>query len=311
MPYNVGIIGAARRHQGTGPFIARNFVQHGHHIAGIVGTSQTTAFEAQTNLKKEYDIDSQAYTSLDQLTEEHAIDIVVISSPPNSHLKYLEKALDNKCHVFCEKPLWWPQETLSQEDYIYKIDQIISVANKNKCYIHLNTQWPYTLKDFIRLYPDSLRNHQLNQFTMTLSPQSSGVDMLVDAASHGLSMLYQLVGHGEITNLNIEHIDSKALVNFDYQHQTGITNTSLEFIQSNETPKPASYQINGYLVKRIVALPEYQIQLQSGQKIIDIHDPLDRSIEDFLAGIDAQISTDEITLRLGALHLHQLIEAFI
>lgn len=311
MPYKVAIIGAARRRQGTGPFIARNFVQHGHHIAGIVGTSQETALEAQANLQKNYAIDTQAYTSLDQLTDKHAIDIVVIASPPNTHFEYLEKALQSACHIFCEKPFWWPQQALSQEEYMNKIDQIIHAAHSKQCYIHLNTQWPYTLKDFISLYPNALENNQIKQFAMHLSPQSIGPDMLVDAASHGLSMLYQLVGNGDIINIKVKHGDTSTVINFDYQHKNGLTQTSLGFTQSNEMPKPARYQINGYTVNRLIALPEYQIQLQSDQQTIAIHDPLDKSIEDFLACIDAKTKTDESALRLGALHLHQLIEAFI
>lgn len=311
MSYNVGIIGAARRHQGTGAFIARTFAHYGHKIAGIVGTSKASTSEAKTNLEKNYSIKTQAYTSFEQLANEHALDIVVISTPPSTHLDYLTQALSHQCHVFCEKPLWWPQDLLTHAEYLEKVDQILNLARENQCYIHLNTQWPYTLKDFYRLHPLASAETKPTQFSMHLSPQSSGVSMLVDAASHGLSMLYQMVGSGEIDDIFIEKDGDNAIIQFDYCHQKGTIKSTLGFIRSNETPKPASYQINNNTVKRIVALPQYQIQLQSGQQIMSIQDPLDSSIEDFLAALDAQLETDMTTIRLGASHLHQLIEEFI
>ena len=313
MPYTVGIIGAARRHQGTGPFIARNLTQSGHRIAGIIGTSEQSIIEARNHLQQNYAIDTQAYTSFDQLVSEHQLDIIVISSPADTHFDYLLPALSNGCHVFCEKPLWWPQAgtmELTQHEYENKIDKILNLARDKQCYIHLNTQWPYTLKDFIRLHPNALADKQITQFAMHLSPQSSGASMLVDAASHGLSMLYHLVGEGNLANIQLQQNNGNAIINFDYQHRAGNTSTTLGFIQSNETPKPASYQINGFAVKRNVILPEYQIQLQSDQQTITIQDPLDASIEDFLASINAQLATDEIALKQGALHLYQLIEHF-
>ena len=44
---------------------------------------------------------------------------------------------------------------------------------------------------------------------------------------------------------------------------------------------------------------------------VPIQDPLDASIMDFLAALDAQLETDESTLCQGAVHLYQLIKHFI
>ena len=313
MSYKIGIIGAARRHQGTGPFIARTFSQLGHEVCGIVGTTNESVSTAVSHLSDQYGVITQGYTSFEALIQQQTPDIIVISSPPGSHLNYLEAALASSHHVFCEKPLWWPNADgyeLDQSTYHQTIQKIIDLAKQNQRYIHLNTQWPYTLKDFIKIHPTAIINNEIKQFDMYLSPQSQGVTMLVDAASHGLSMLYQLVGAGDLNNIEVELSPNGALINFDYLHHSGCTKTSLGFIQSDETPKPASYQINGYAVKRTVSLPEYQIQLQSDQQTLAIQDPLDASIRDFLAGIDAKLESDETALLLGARHLYQLIEHY-
>ena len=134
--------------------------------------------------------------------------------------------------------------------------------------------------------------------------------MLIDGASHGLSMLYQLVGAGTLNQIEVTHESDGVVIDFDYHHHQGVTKSTLGFQQSSETPKPASYQINGCVVHRTVSLPEYEIQLQSDHHTISIQDPLDASIRDFLASIDAGLESDECALILGAHHLHQLIENY-
>jgi hypothetical protein len=311
MSYKIGIIGAARRHQGTGPYIARTFAGLGHEISGIVGTSEHSIKQTLTDLSDLYGIDAQGFTSFSQLIESHALDIIVIASPPGSHLDYLELAAESNLHIFCEKPFWWPENNaLTLTLYEQTLQAVIDKSKTKQRYIHLNTQWPYTLKDFSRLHPSAIINNEIRQFAMRLSPQSEGVSMLIDAASHGLSMLYQLVGRGNLNQIELEKTSNGALIHFDYEHQQGITKSTLGFIQSNETPKPASYQINGHTVNRTVSLPEYQIQLQSGQQTIAIQDPLDASIRDFLASIEAGLEPDEDALILGARHLYQLIEKY-
>ena len=311
MSYKIGIIGAARRHQGTGPFIARIFAGLGHEISGIVGTSKASTKQAVTDLSSHYGIDTQGYTNFSKLIDHHDLDIIVIASPPESHLSYLELAAENKLHIFCEKPFWWPENHLLKlANYEQILQKVIDKSNASKRYIHLNTQWPYTLKDFVRLHPTAIINNEIKQFAMHLSPQSEGISMLIDAASHGLSMLYQLVGVGSLNHIDIQQRSNGTLINFDYEHQKGHTKSTLGFIQSNETPKPASYQINGHTVNRTVSLPEYQIQLQSDQQTIAIQDPLDASIRDFLASLDAGLESDESAIMLGARHLYQLIENY-
>ncbi|MFK7794927.1 MAG: Gfo/Idh/MocA family protein [Gammaproteobacteria bacterium] len=310
MSYKIGIIGAARRHQGTGPFIARIFANLGHQITGIVGTSKNSTRQAVTDLSDHYGITTQGYTDLKQLLNQQNLDILVIASPPSTHLTYLQLAAEHNLHIFCEKPFWWPDNRLALATYEQSLQSVITMSALNQRYIHLNTQWPYTLKDFSRLYPMAIINNEIKQFAMNLSPQSLDVSMLVDGASHGLSMLYQLVGAGSLNHIEVLQAPNSIVIHFDYEHERGTTKSTLGFIQSNETPKPASYQINSHTVQRTVSLPEYQIQLQSDQQTISIQDPLDASIRDFLASLDAGLKFDGSILMLGARHLYQLIENY-
>lgn len=317
MPYKIGIVGAARRHQGTGPYVARTFKQLGHQICGVIGTSDTSIANAVVTLADQYDIHTQGYATLETLLNDHPIDILAICSPPDTHLHYLQQALAFGLHVFCEKPLWWPTENaahFSQEQYISTIGALIDLAKLNKRMIHINTQWPYTLRDFYKLYPSVMAAFDhVEQFAMHLCPQSRGPQMLVDAASHGLSMLYQLAGDGDLTDISCEKSATsdfeRLTIRFKYIHTAGTTGVTFGLTNTRETPKPASYQINGYTVNRIVALPGYQIQLQSDHSTIDIMDPLETSVRDFIANIEADLECDTSALILGTEHLYSLIDA--
>ena len=233
MPYKVAIIGAARRHQGTGPYIARHFAKLGHTICGIVGTNQSSIDNALTQLSDQFGISSQGYTDFEALIEEQQPDFVAICSPSATHLEYLQKALANNVHVFCEKPLYWPDDEnqrMDQHAYEDIINNLLALARQKQRYIHLNTQWPYTLKFFNQIHPEALKSNHIKQFAMHLSPQSQGKKMIIDAGSHGLSMLYALVGEGTIENIRVKHSgEQNALFDFDYQHSLGCTQTTFGF----------------------------------------------------------------------------------
>ena len=317
MAYNICIVGATRRHQGTGPFVARTFAELGHEICGVIGTSAASLAETVSMLSNQYDIRTQGYLTLDALLKEQAVDVLAICSPADTHLQYLQQALTNSLHVFCEKPLWWPANAsadFTYAQYEAEISQLIALAKQNHRSIHINTQWPYTLRDFYAMHPAALGvSGDVRQFAMHLCPQSHGSQMLVDAASHGLSMLYQLAGNGDLTEIVIDKLsasDSAQLtIQFKYVHARGTTEVTFGLTNSQETPKPASYQINGITVNRLVELPSYQIQLQSNTSTVNIADPLEISIRDFIANIEAELECDETALMLGAQHLYSLIEA--
>lgn len=317
MAHKIAIVGAARRHQGTGPFVARTFAKFGHEICGVVGTSATSLDETVSMLSNQYDIRTRGYLTLDTLLEEQAVDVLAVCSPADSHLQYLQQALTNSLHVFCEKPLWWPAN--SSTDFTYtqyeaEISQLIELAKQNRRNIHINTQWPYTLRDFYAMHPAALgASGEVRQFAMHLCPQSRGSQMLVDAASHGLSMLYQLTGNGDLREIVIDKLSvsdgTQLTIHFKYVHAKGTTKVTFGLTNSQETPKPASYQINGITVNRLVELPSYQIQLQSNASTVNVADPLEISILDFIANIEAELECDETALMLGAQHLYSLIEA--
>ena len=273
MTFKVAIVGPGRSKQGTGPFIARSFKQLGCDVQAVVSSSLESANKAVTDLKNEYAINCDAYENLETLLQNHSIDIVAISSPVDSHQQHLSTAIQAGCHVFCEKPLWWSSSEIITESDVQtitnKTTELVHLCSSNNVLLQLNTQWPYTLPTYYKLYPQLKNQQTIESFSMWLAPQSQGSTMIIDAVPHLLSMLYSLVGNGKINNIesNYHAADENQdlQIEFDYLHALGDTRVSISLISSNTTPKPAAYAINDLRVDRHVELPNYLISLHADE----------------------------------------------
>lgn len=78
--------------------------------------------EKAVNFAQKYNI-SKVYDQIDDVFTDPDVDIIYISTPHNTHIQYLRKALANGKHVLCEKSI-----TLN----IDELEEAISLANKNK-----------------------------------------------------------------------------------------------------------------------------------------------------------------------------------
>lgn len=70
---------------------------------------------------QKYDI-SKVYDNIDDVFYDPDVDIIYISTPHNTHINYLRKALSNGKHVLCEKSI-----TLN----IAELDEAVSLAKEN------------------------------------------------------------------------------------------------------------------------------------------------------------------------------------
>ena len=105
--HRVLIIGARRRKQGLGEFIARCFHEQGAEICGIVGTSSQSVDNAAEHLHLQYGISTQGYTDLKTAIEQAKPTIVVIASPTDVHHQHLKTVAAFGISCLCEKPLFW------------------------------------------------------------------------------------------------------------------------------------------------------------------------------------------------------------
>ncbi len=314
MTLNVAIVGPGRSKQGTGPYIARTFNKLSCNVQAVVSSSAKSTNAAVEMLRNDYAIACEAYESLDDVLKHHEIDVVAISSPAESHIDYLQTAIDAGCHVFCEKPLLWPAQKITSSKDVDLLTQqaihLIKQCNKNMTVLQLNTQWPFTLPTFFELYPAFKQENAISHFSMWLAPQSDGDTMIVDTFSHVLSMLYALVGAGKINNIEsnfqLRNENQDLKIEFQFLHARGDTHVCVSLCSSDTFPKPAAYAINGHRVDRHVELPNYLISLHSSDKQMPVVDPLESSIKNFIGSIHSKATSDEVALIDGTTHLAQI-----
>lgn len=316
--YRVAVVGARRKRQGTGEYVAREFVRCGCEVQAIVGTSPATVELACAALRERYDIECNGYTSLAALLDAERVDVVAVCSPPNAHLSQLELAAQVGCHVFSEKPLWWSDTLVSAADEVReRTEQLLRSFLKHHRYLALNTQWPFTLDAFRRLHPRALiAGRPPERFSMWLSPTSGGRQMLVDSAPHLLSMLYALAGPGEIGQIRGEYRDlpeygarSAMQLSFIYRHAQGATEVELSLSRCAQSPRPAGYSVNGFGVQRHIELPGYLLSFSANGESVPVPDPLAAAVADFVRSLESGHAPDRTHIVDGMMQLQQLVAA--
>ena len=316
--YGVAVVGARRKRQGTGEYVAREFARCGCDVRAIVGTSQSTIELARAGLRERYGIECAGYTSLVELLEAEKVDVVAICSPPHAHLSQLELAAQVGCHVFSEKPLWWSDELVSAADEAQaRTERLLESFIRHDRYLALNTQWPFTLDAFRRLHPGALiAGRPPERFSMWLSPTSGGRQMLVDSAPHLLSMLYALAGPGEIGRIRADYgglpLDderSTMRLSFIYRHARGVTEVQFGLSRCAEAPRPAGYSVNGFDAQRHIELPGYLLSFSANGDSVPVPDPLAAAVADFVASVGSGRRPDRTQIVDGMMQLQQLVAA--
>lgn len=315
----VAVIGARRKRQGTGEYVAREFARCGCDVRAIVGTSESTIELARKALRQRYDIDCVGFTSLAALLRSEPVDIVAVCSPAEAHLPQLELAVQAGCHVFSEKPLWWSDHLRHCENAAEMVreptQRLLEQFLKQGRYLALNTQWPFTLDAFRQLHPQAgVGDGLIERFSMWLSPTNSGLNMLVDSAPHLLSMLYALAGPGLLEQVRVRYRDIPELgtgsgleLNCVYSHKRGTAQVHFKLARCPQPPRPAGYSVNGFGVQRHVDLPGYLLSFVSNGNTVAVRDPLAAAVEDFVQAIDSGRAPDTTSVVDGMVQLQQLV----
>lgn len=177
----IGVIGAGR----WGPNLIRNFDSH---------QSSKVVMVADTS-RERLSLLSERYPSMrlsekaDDVLNHPEIDAVVICTPTVTHYELAKRALENRKHVFVEKPL---AHTVEQ------CDSLVSLAKKNNLVLFVGHVFVYNAG--IQVVRESIRKGELGriyhlQITRTnLGPVRSDVSALWDLASHDLSILQFWLG---------------------------------------------------------------------------------------------------------------------
>ena len=304
--HRILIVGARRRKQGLGEFIAQYFHEQGAEICGIVGTSSHSVEDTARHLQQQYGIVTQGHTNLKSALEQTNPTLVVIASPTGVHRQHLETVAAFGVSCLCEKPLFWEDGATCEPDEVERL--VDRFCGKGQL-LQLVTQWPETLDEYYSLCPQ-VKDQPVERFEMLLGPASSGINMAIDALPHVLSMVHCLTGVGEVQKVGATHKSHDHLnITFDYRHAQGCLEVAVDLIQSPESPRPAGYAINGYDVRRTIQLPEYQMIFtgESGKQVA-VEDPLRKLVKHTLADLESGQPTDKQRLIASMVDLKNLVE---
>lgn len=299
------IIGARRVRQGLGPFIAAALHAEGVCIAGVVGTRPESVAAACTALREQHGIDPRAYTSVERALAAERPDLVAICSPIESHRDHLEVVAAAGAHCLAEKPLCW-QDGI---DLQAVTAGIADGFRRQGRLLDLVTQWPMTLPAYDRLHPGR-ESAPIERFEMWLSPIVKGPRMVLDSASHILSLLEALAGPGEVEDARavFEAVDrSRVRLTFGFAHAGGTVAASLRLAEHAEAPRPAGYAVNGRPAERRIDLPAYRIYFEAEGRRAEVEDPVALLVRDFVSRVRAGAATDRDGLVRGIRGLARLM----
>jgi predicted dehydrogenase len=280
----VSIIGAGRNRSGIGEYIGRYFYKNGAKVVSVLGTTEQTSQNASSALRK-YGIESNPYTDFVEMVENEKPDVVAISSPSSSHYPYLLRSVELGLSVFCEKPFIRPDV----DDMSEKVEDIFEKAKEKRLTVAMNSQWPFALKDYKKICGE-IEIKKSNRFFMTMSPFTTGKEMIPEAAPHALSLLYCLLGKGAISDLIFEPAEKdEMLVTFRYHFGARHCEVFLKLFKKEKQPRDFQFGLNDKIVRRSLNLKNYDIYFNYGNKKLKIADPLELSVKNFLAAVEKKV----------------------
>lgn len=89
----------------------------GKNLYAVANRTQSKAL----SFAKKYNVE-KVYDSIDEVFTDENVDIIYITTPHNTHIQYIRKALENKKHVFCEKAI-----TLNSDE----LEEAVKLAEEN------------------------------------------------------------------------------------------------------------------------------------------------------------------------------------
>jgi len=289
---DIAVIGAGRTVNGIGPYIAGYCHRHGMPVTAVRGRSAETTARAAAGLGR-FGIKARAYTSFTEMIEKARPDAVAIAAPTATHADSIERCLASGVHIFCDKPFVAPDTP----DLTAWLVSVLRRAHARGLTVAMNSQWPFVLPWYAELC-GKVAPARARTFAMRLSPGVSGPAMIPDSLPHALSLLYDALGNGEITGLTFKREGDAHIVAFSYATDQTRCAATITLVQELRQPRTLAFGFDGRIATRVIDPATYAMSLTCRGKTLDIPDPLELSVKDFIDSL-----AGKHTPRIGADHI--------
>jgi hypothetical protein len=282
-PLRVGIVGAGRRRQGLGPFLAAACEAAGARVTAVAGRARASTEAAASDLAAQLGHPVEAAVDLRALAR--GVDALVIAAPVEAHAECLAEALAAGVPCLCEKPLLpadRPAERLAEAA------ALVAAFRARGLLLDENCQWPFVLPAFLALHPRPA-GAPVRELVMGLSPIGTGASMVEDSLSHVLSLLQGLVPGGRLGGVDAVHLADRSTaatanaLRFRVATELGPVAVALHLQHCPAPPRPAWFAVDGARVDRRIGAGYTQWFVAPDGREILAADPLHALVYRFAA----------------------------
>mgnify|MGYP001261580976 CR=1 FL=1 len=265
---NFAIIGVGK----IGIYHIRDFINHGYILKGIVNSTIESSIEKVKLIKDKYNIQVNIYECIEELYNNENIDLIVITSSTETHLKYINFCLMNNIHFYCEKPFIY--NINSDNTYICK--DIINKCNKKYLKFNVQTQWVYGIQQIKHLIDTELNDIYLH---MEHFKTKEDINFFTENISHMNSIIIYLLGRHPIEKLIYNKSEKyPQIIQFIYN------NINITYSLGYPHNKNIIYKFNSTSYTRYASENYDQSFIINNNKdnFIKIKDPFTLCIENFI-----------------------------
>ncbi len=287
----VAIVGAS----GIGKFHGQWWSLEGAEVCAFAGTTKASVERTAPILRGLFSFEGRGYTSIESMLEEAAPDIVDVCSPPGHHYAHARAALEQGCHVLCEKPFVY-EEGAAREALLDQGRELQQLAQARGRKLAVCTQYAAAARIIEALWLSLRGGDAVTYFKGHLQVPVGGRDpnprdTWIDLAPHLLSALFHFApdgildwnsldthfeGHGARALFTVIQKDRPPIQCDLVTRRTNEEPTHVRYFQLNECPFNIETEpgVDGTLSARI-ELPDRAYTKPDMMRLL---------IRDFLAG---------------------------
>jgi hypothetical protein len=252
-----------------GMYHIREFLKNNNKIVAIL--SLNNGENNKKKIKELFDININVYDNINTLFKYEKPDMIIISSPTNTHYKYLNYIIEkNVKYIFCEKPFIYNKNC----DNLAISKTLFSNALHKNINLCVNTQWVYGINQLLPFI-----DNDINYISIYMEHHidHNCLEFYTELISHMNSIIIFLLGDNKIDNIVIEKEENNYPINILFKYNKASIKYELGY------PKKYDLQfiINNTKFKREVDEEYNQIFFIDNKKI-KIQDPFNLSIKNFL-----------------------------